>query len=86
MTGDDTKARDHPPNLVFGKSIVRPPKPRSRALEPVPPLPWRSFAFALLGVVASCYALARHYAGRPVTHERSADRELPAPELVPLPE
>jgi hypothetical protein len=86
VTVDDTKAGDHPPNLVFGKSIVRPPKPRSRVLEPVPPLPWRSFAFALLGVVGAGYAVARHYSARPATPSHAAERELPAPELIPLAE
>ena len=58
---DDTKARDHARRVVFGKSITRPPKGRPRHLEPVPPLPLRSVLIALLALLASAYALVRHY-------------------------
>jgi hypothetical protein len=69
---------------VFGKSITQRPKPRARQLEPVPSLPHRTFAFALVAVLACAYAIVRHYTRAPVEAPAPAVREIPAPEVVPL--
>ena len=85
---DDTRAPDHARRAVFGKSITRPPKPRARHLEPVPPLPIRSVLFALVALFAAVYALARHYSRAELGSTPAASpteiREVPAPELLPL--
>jgi hypothetical protein len=69
---------------VFGKSIIRPPRPRARRLQPVPGLPWRSFALALLAVLGSVYALVRYYGGRGQLPSPPPAQEIPAPDLVPV--
>ncbi len=70
---------------MFGKSITRPPRPRTTRLLPVPGLPWRSFAVAFLAIGLCVYALVRHY-GRPETPQKTdAVREIPAPELEMAP-
>ncbi len=76
---------------MFGRSITRPAKPRSKVtpLEATPGLPVRPLALALIAVVAAAYAVVRHYAGATQTPPRGVTptdtvREIPAPELVPL--
>jgi hypothetical protein len=82
---DDTPAWRKAGRLVFGKSIVQRPKPRARRLTPLPPLPWRTFALAALGVLASLWALQRYYERRHLPPPPPVVREIPAPEVVPAP-
>jgi hypothetical protein len=70
---------------VFGKSITRRPTQRAAHLSPVPGLPWRTFALAFLAMIASVYAIVRHYT-RPAAPEiQPATREIPAPDLEVTP-
>jgi hypothetical protein len=73
---------------VFGKSVTDRPKPRARRIEPLPPLPLRTFALGFVAVVGCAYAIARHYTmhgASPVTNATSErEREIPAPEIVPI--
>jgi hypothetical protein len=68
---------------VFGKSITRPPKPKARRPVPLPEVPWRTFALALLAVLSSAYAIVRHYAA-PAPIPAPSATEIPAPELLPV--
>jgi len=70
---------------VFGKSITERRRPRSTRLLPVPDLPWRTFALAVLAIVGSVYALVRHYTRPETPRETAPVREIPAPELEVAP-
>jgi hypothetical protein len=65
---------------VFGKSFVRPPTPRARRPQPIPTLPWRTFALAALAVGGSIWGLIDHYTRKPPPAR--APSEIPAPEVI----
>ena len=71
---------------MFGKSVTERPKPRTGRIEPLPPLPLRTFLLGFVAVVGCAYAIVRHYTvhnAPPVTHA-TGEREIPAPDLVPV--